>query len=294
MKEYTAAVVREGLGFGEGPRWHDGRLWYSDFYRHGIFSMAENGTDEVLEHEVPTQPSGLGWLPDGDLLSVSMTDQKVLRFHGREVTTFADISEHCVFWANDMVVSPTGYSYVGNFGFDLDARLAELGVERFVAEPPPSTTLVVLDPDGALIQVVPDMDFPNGTVITPDAATLIIGETFGSKLTAFDVHADGTLANRRVWAPLEMVASDGMCLDADGQIWFANALTRQCVRVREGGEITGTVQCSQRAFACMLGGEDRRTLFVMTAASSDRFEVAERTEGRIEAVRVDVAGAGTP
>jgi sugar lactone lactonase YvrE len=294
VKEYNAAVVREGLGFGEGPRWHDGRLWYSDFYRHGIFSMAADGSDEVLEHEVPTQPSGLGWLPGGDLLCVSMTDQKVLRFHDGDVTTFADISEFCVFWANDMVVSPTGYSYVGNFGFDLDARLAELGVERFMAEPPPSTNLVVLGPDGVIVQVVPDMDFPNGTVITPDGATLIIGETFGSKHTAFDIGADGTLANRRVWAPLEMAATDGMCLDAEGQIWFANALTHQCVRVAEGGEVTGTVHCSQRAFACMLGGDDRRTLFVMTAGSSDRFEIAERTEGRIEAVRVDVAGAGTP
>jgi sugar lactone lactonase YvrE len=256
--------------------------------------MAADGSDEVLEHEVPTQPSGLGWLPDGDLLSVSMTDQKVLRFHGTAVTTFADIAEHCVFWANDMVVSPTGYSYVGSFGFDLDARLAELGVERFIAEPPPSTNLVVLDPDGAIIQVVPDIDFPNGTVITPDGATLIIGETFGSKLTAFDVHDDGTLSNRRVWAPLEMAASDGMCLDAEGQIWFANALTRKCFRVAEGGEVTGQVECSQRAFACMLGGDDRRTLFVMTAGSSDRFEIADKTEGRIESVRVDVAGAGTP
>jgi sugar lactone lactonase YvrE len=294
MKEYTASVVREGLGFGEAPRWHEGRLWYSDFYRHGIYSMAEDGSDELLEHEVPTQPSGLGWLPNGDLLSVSMTDQKVLRFHDDQVSTFADISQYCVFWANDMIVSPTGYSYVGNFGFDLDARLAELGVERFLTEPPPTTNLVVLNAGGDVIQVVPDMAFPNGTVITPDGATLIVGETFGSQHTAFDVQADGTLANRRVWAPLERAATDGMCLDAEGQIWFANALSRQCVRVAEGGEVTGTVDCSKRAFACMLGGEDRRTLFVMTSGSSDRFEIAERTEGCIEAVRVDIAGAGTP
>jgi sugar lactone lactonase YvrE len=294
MKEFTSAVVREGLAFGEAPRWHEGRLWYSDFYRHGIFSMASDGSDERLEHEVLTQPSGLGWLPDGDLLCVSMIDQKVLRFHGEEVSTFADISEHCVFWANDMIVSPSGYSYVGNFGFDLDTRLAELGVERFIAEPPPTTNLVVLDPDGGVIQVVPDMAFPNGTVITPDDATLIVGETFGSKLTAFDVNDDGTLANRRVWAPLEMTASDGMCLDAEGQIWLANALTKQCVRVREGGEITATVNSSQTNYACMLGGEDRRTLYVMTGTSSDRFRIADQTDGRIEAVRVDVAGAGTP
>jgi sugar lactone lactonase YvrE len=294
VKEYVATTVREGLGFGEAPRWHEGRLWYSDFYRHGIFSMAEDGSDEVLEHEVPTQPSGLGWLPDGDLLCVSMTDQKVLRFHGDEVSTFADISGYCAFWANDMIVSPTGYSYVGNFGFDLDARLAELGLERFLAEPPPTTNLVVLNAEGDVIQVVPDMAFPNGTVITPDGATLIVGETFGAKHTAFDVNADGTLANRRLWAPLENAATDGMCLDAEGQIWFANALTRKCVRVREGGEVTATVECLQRAFACVLGGEDRRTLFIMTSGSSDRFVIADKTQGSIEAVRVDVAGAGTP
>jgi sugar lactone lactonase YvrE len=294
MKEYTATMVREGLGFGEAPRWHEGRLWFSDFYRHGIYSMAEDGSDEVLEHEVPTQPSGLGWLPNGDLLSVSMTDQKVLRFHDGQVSTFADISEHCVFWANDMIVSPTGYCYVGNFGFDLDARLAELGVERFFAEPPPPTNLVVLNAEGDVVQVVPDIAFPNGTVITPDGATLIIGETFGSKHTAFDVNADGTLANRRVWAQLENAATDGMCLDAEGQIWFANALTRRCVRVREGGEVTATAECLQRAYACVLGGEDRRTLFIMTSGSSNRFEIADKTQGSIEIVRVDVAGAGTP
>jgi sugar lactone lactonase YvrE len=294
MKEYNATVVREGLGFGEGPRWHEGRLWYSDFYRHGIFSMAADGSDEVLQHDVPTQPSGLGWLPGGDLLSASMTDMRVLRFHDDQVSTFADISEYCGFWANDMVVDTTGFSYVGNFGFDLDGRLAELGVERFIAEPPPTTNLVVLNPEGDIVQVVPDMAFPNGAVITPDGATLIVGETFGSRLTAFDIQRDGTLVNRRVWAPLENAASDGMCLDAEGQIWFANALTRQCVRVREGGEITGIVHCSKRAFACMLGGEDRDTLFVMTSGSSDRFEIADKTDACIEAVQVDVPGAGAP
>jgi sugar lactone lactonase YvrE len=294
MKEYNATVVRDGLGFGEAPRWHDGRLWFSDFYRHAIFSMAEDGSDEVLEHEVATQPSGLGWLPGGDLLCVSMIDQKVLRFHGDEVSTFADINEYCVFWANDMVVSPAGFSYVGNFGFDLDTRLAELGPERFFAEAPPTTNLVVLNPDGDVIQVVPDMAFPNGTVITPDGATLIIGETFGSRHSAFDIQGDGTLTNRRVWAAHEAVATDGMCLDAEGQIWFANAITKTCVRVKEGGEITAKVECSLRAYACMLGGADRRTLFIMTAGTSDRFRIAEKTEGRIECVRVEVAGAGSP
>jgi sugar lactone lactonase YvrE len=294
MKEYSAAVVREGLGFGEAPRWHDERLWYSDFYRHGIYSMKGDGSDEVLHHEVPTQPSGLGWLPDGDLLSVSMTDMKVLRFHGDAVSTFVDISEHCGFWANDMVVGTSGCSYVGNFGFDLDGRLRDLGVDRFLAEPPPTTNLVVLNVNGDVIQVVPDMAFPNGAVITPDGATLIVGETFGSRLSAFEIRGDGTLVNRRVWAPLERAATDGMCLDAEGQIWFANAISHQCVRMREGGEITGIVKCSKRAFACTLGGENRDTLFVMTSSSSDRIDIATKTDACIEAVRVDVAGAGVP
>jgi sugar lactone lactonase YvrE len=294
MKDYTAAVVREGLGFGEAPRWHDGRLWYSDFYRHGIYSMAGDGSDEVREHEVLTQPSGLGWLPDGDLVCVSMIDQKVLRFHDNEVSTFADISDYCVFWANDMTVSSAGFSYVGNFGFDLDGLLAELGVEKFLALSHPTTNLVVLDADGTVIQAVPDMSFPNGMVITPDESTLIVSETFASRLTAFDIGADGTLTNRRVWAPLENAASDGMCLDAEGQIWFANAITHQCVRVREGGEITATATCSQNAYACMLGGDDRQTLYVMTSGTSDRFKIADHRQSCIASVHVDVTGAGTP
>jgi sugar lactone lactonase YvrE len=294
VEEYTALVVRGSLGFGESPRWHEGRLWYSDFYRRAIYSMAADGTGEVLEHEIVTQPSGLGWLPNGDLLCVSMVDQRVVRFSDKKVSTFADISEYCTFWANDMVVSQIGYSYVGNFGFDLDTRLKELGVEAFLATPPPSTNLVVLDSDGNVVQVVPEMDFPNGTVITPDGSTLIIGETMGSRLTAFDINKDGTLGNRRVWAQFDFMATDGMCLDAQGQIWLANAVSKTCVRVKEGGEVTGTVNCTQNAYACMLGGEDRRNLYVMTAPTSDRFKIAELTRGRIEMVHVETPGAGLP
>jgi sugar lactone lactonase YvrE len=256
--------------------------------------MSADGSDERLEHEVVTQPSGLGWLPSGDLLCVSMTDQKVLRFHDGEVSVFADISEHCVFWANEMLVSSAGYSYVGNFGFDIDTRLEEMGLEAFIATPPPATTLVVLDPEGNVVQVVADLEFPNGTVITPDGATLIIGETMGSRLTAFDVGADGTLSNRRVWAQFEFTPTDGMCLDADGQIWYANAIAKQVTRVKEGGEVTATATTTQNSFACMLGGDDRRTLYVMTAPTSDRFKIADVTRGRIEMVQVETPGAGEP
>jgi sugar lactone lactonase YvrE len=294
MKDYTSRVIREGLSFGEGPRWHEGRLWYSDFYRHGVYSMALDGSNERLEHSVPTQPSGLGWLPNGDLLCVSATDCRILRFASGGVTTFADVSAHCDFWANDMVVSDTGFSYVGSFGFDLDTLLAEVGIEGLLASPPPTTNLVVLDPHGDVVQVIPDMAFPNGAVITPDGTTLIIGETMAFRLSAFDIAPDGTLSGRRVWAQMDFVATDGMCLDAEGQVWLANAVTSQCLRVAEGGEITATVSTSQTSFACMLGGDDRRSLFIMSAPSSDRFKIADVTLGRIEVVEVDVPGAGLP
>jgi sugar lactone lactonase YvrE len=292
MNSYTSNVIREGLSFGEGPRWHEGRLWFADFYRHGVFSIAGDGSDERLEHSVPSQPSGLGWLPDGDLLCVSATDQRVLRFSGSAESTFADISSYCSFWANDMVVSAAGYSYVGNFGFDLDTLLMEHGVEGLVTAP--STNLVVLDPGGKAIQTIPDMDFPNGSVITPDGKTLIVGETMAFRLTAFNIGGDGTLSNRRVWAQFEFVATDGMCLDADGQIWLANAISNTCLRVKEGGEITGEVTTTQTAFACMLGGGAGTTLYIMTAPSSDRFKIADVTDGRIEVAEVTTPGAGLP
>jgi sugar lactone lactonase YvrE len=293
MESYGAHPVRDGLTFGEGPRWHDERLWYSDFYRHAIFST-HDGTDERLELMVPNQPSGLGWLPDGDLLFVSMTDQRVMRRHDDASVLYCDISAYCGFWANDMVVSPTGYAYVGNFGFDLDLTLREIGPAGMMAAPPPTTNLVVIDPTGAVIQAVPDMDFPNGSVITPDGATLIVAETLKFRLSAFDVAADGTVSNRRVWAQLDFVAADGICLDADGQVWVANALAKQCLRVKEGGETTSVVETSDYAYACMLGGKDRKRLFVMTAPTSDRFKIADAFVGKIEAADVEVPGAGWP
>lgn len=294
MDQYTSHVIREGLSFGEGPRWREGRLWFSDFYRHGVFSMSADGAEERLEHAVPNQPSGLGWLANGDLLCVSATDHRVLRFSMGVESTFADISAYCGFWANDMIVSAKGFAYVGNFGFDLDTLLNEVGAEGLLASPPPTTNLVVLDPEGNVVQVVPDMAFPNGTVITPDGATLIVGETMAFRLSAFDINDDGTLTNRRVWAQLDFVATDGMCLDADGQIWLANALTNRCLRVKEGGELTGEVTTSQNAYACMLGGEARTTLYIMSAPTSDRFKIADVTLGRIETAEVTTPGAGLP
>lgn len=294
MDTYRSRVLREGLSFGEAPRWHDGRLWYSDFYRHAIFSLDEEGADERLEVLVPTQPSGLGWLPDGDLLYVSMTDQRVMRRHENASSLYCDIAPYCQFWANDMVVSSTGVAYVGNFGFDLDVMLRDIGPAGMLATPPPTTNLVVLEPEGRVLQVIDEMAFPNGSVITSDGATLIVAETMTFRLSAFDVAHDGSLSNRRVWAQLDFVAVDGICLDAEGQVWVANALTNQCLRIREGGEITGVVETSQHAFACMLAGPAREQLYVMTAPTSDRFKIADAVDGRLEVAEVAIAGAGLP
>ncbi len=292
METYESKVVAEGLGFGEGPRWREGRLWFSDFYRRAIFSVDANCADERLELSVPTQPSGLGWLPNGDLLFVSMTDQKVMRHSASQASVFADISEHCNFWANDMLVTKAGYSYVGNFGFDLDSLLMQVGVDGLLNNPPPSTNLVVLDPEGNIIQVVPDMHFPNGTVISQDQKTLIVGETLGFSYAAFDIASDGTLSNRRVWAPTGFALPDGNCIDQEGQIWFANPMhgANEVLRVSEGGEITARVATTQGAFACALGGPNLTTLYVLTCLSSDRFVIDGKTLGKIETVEVPVPG----
>jgi sugar lactone lactonase YvrE len=292
---YDATVVHTGLSFGEAPRWHDGRLWFSDFYRHGIYSLGDDG--ERLEHTVASQPSGLGWRADGTLLAVSMTDCSILAIGPKgDRTRHADLAEYCGYWANDLVVAPDGTAYAGNFGFPLDEWLVEHGVEALLTAPgPPTANLIVVAPDGSIRQVVGDMAFPNGAVLADDGRTLIIAETFGQRLSAFDVGDDGTLSNRRVFAQLEaLVFPDGICLDAERQVWIANAASRECLRVKEGGEVTARLATSLTSFACMLGGEDRRTLFAMTAPRSTTAAVATVREARIESCVVDVPGAGLP
>ena len=212
------------LAFPESPRWHDGALWFSDFYTRRVNRATPDGRVEMVV-EVPGQPSGLGWLPDGRLLVVSMNDRRLLRLDDGALTVVADLSALAPAPCNDMLVDAQGRAYIGNFGFDLQARA-----------PFASTSLIMVTPDAAARVVAKDMHFPNGTVLTPDGRTLIVGESYGQRLTAFDVRADGSLANRRVWAQLhgKGVGPDGICLDAEGAIWLASPVTREVLRVREG------------------------------------------------------------
>ena len=287
-----ATILTEGLYFGEGPRWHDGRLWFSDFYAHAVKSVGMDGVART-ELELDDQPSGLGWLPDGRLLLVSMGELKLLRQDPDGLKVHADLSEFSAHLCNDMVVDTTGRAWVGNFGFDLDALIEEQGVEDALANHP-STNLVRVDPDGSVHLASPDMHFPNGTVISADGKTLIVAETLSMCLTAFTIEADSSLSNRRVWAAVGMRAPDGICLDENGNVWVANALAAECVLVGEGGEILQTVETSQPCFACMLGGDDGRTLHMVTAQSSDKRAASVQATGKIEVVRVDAASAGCP
>lgn len=276
--------ILDGLSFGEGPRWRNDRLWFSDFYRHEVVTVTPDGQRETV-FEVAEQPSGLGWLPNGDLLVVSMLDRRLLRWDGRWPSTHADLSELVASPCNDMVVDADGRAYVGNFGFD-----------RHAGEPFAETTMIVVEPDGRPSVGAENLAFPNGAVITGDGNTLIVGETMANRLTAFDRDpGTGQLGNRRVWADLGHNLPDGICLDAEGAIWVADPRNGQVFRVLEGGEVTDRIGCGpgRHAFACMLGGSDRRTLFVVTNETSGPPAAATRN-GRIESVTVAVPGDGWP
>jgi sugar lactone lactonase YvrE len=287
-----ARVLASGLYFGEGPRWHAGRLWFSDFYDHAVKSVDESGGLRT-EIEIDDQPSGLGWLPDGRLVVVAMHRRQVLRVDPDGVSVHADLSAIATWHANDMVVDRQGRAYVGNFGFELDQALKARGVESVIADHP-TARLARVDPDGRVHVAAEDLHFPNGCVITPDGSTLIVAETLAMRLTAFDIGPDGSLSNRRVWATLGMRAPDGICLDAAGHVWVANAIAPECVLVAPGGEVIATVETAQPCFACMLGGPQRRTLFMMTAPSSMAEVVSAARQGQIEYLEVAVAGAGWP
>jgi sugar lactone lactonase YvrE len=286
-------VLAEGIYFGEGPRWHQGRLWFSDFHAHAVMSVSLAG-DLRLEMEIDDQPSGLGWMPDGSMLVVSGVKRQVLR-RGLDgsVSVHADLSGVASFHCNDMVVDAGGGAYVGNFGFDLDAELQARGVDSVIAEHP-TANLIRVAAGGEVSVAAWGMHFPNGSVITPDGKTLIVGETLSGALTAFDIGADGALGNRRMWASTWPYVPDGIALDAGGNVWIANPIGPQCVLIAEGGAVLEVVDAGQPCFACMLGGEDGRSLFMLTAKSSDAHEAAKAPLGKLLVATVDVPHAGWP
>ncbi len=290
---WAARILCEDIYFGEGPRWHDGRLWFSDFFAHAVKSVSLKG-DLRTEFEIDDQPSGLGWMPDGSLLVVSMKKRQVLRrTRDGEMRVHADLGAIAAFHCNDMVVDAVGRAYVGNFGFDLDAALAARGPERVVADHPTAKLACVL-PDGTVRVAASNLHFPNGTVITPDGRTLILGETLAGCLTAFDIGADGALTNRRLWASTLPRLPDGIALDAEGAIWIASPLSPECVRIAAGGRVLEVIDTGQNCFACMLGGDDGRTLFMLTAETSVGTEAGALPKGRIAIATVDAPHAGRP
>jgi sugar lactone lactonase YvrE len=286
MAELTTLMT--GISLGESPRWHDGRLWFSDMYDHAVKTVDAAGTVEVAV-TVPGRPSGLGWLPDGRLLIVSMEERQLLRVEGGELVVHADLSQLAEFHCNDMVVDETGRAYVGNFGFDLHEaeRTHDFSAAR-------SASMVVVEPDGTCRVAATDLAFPNGTVITPDGATLIVGESMGRCLTAFDRAADGSLSNRRVWADVSPRLPDGICLDAEGAIWIANPFAPECVRIAEGGEVLQVVETEDPTYACMLGGPTGTTLHILTAAQSLPEQCIAAATGAVCVIEVGVPGAGRP
>ncbi|MFD9741146.1 SMP-30/gluconolactonase/LRE family protein [Umezawaea sp. NPDC059074] len=283
-------VLLDGLHFGEAPRHGpDGRFYFSDFYEKAVFTVdLETGEKQVV-CSLPGQPSGLGWLPDGRLLVVSMLDRTVRRLEPNGVLALhADLFDIATFHANDMLVDARGRAYVGNFGFDLHKKINEDGIGALLdpSYDPQGTPLALVEPDGTTRIAAEDMKFPNGTVLLPNG-TLLVAETLAYRLTAFDVAEDGSLSNRRVWADLRehVIAPDGICVDAEGGVWVATALQPAVVRIVEGGTITDRVETGQISYAVGLSGT---TLVVCTAPTSDPDVVGKQHVGRLETVQVKV------
>ena len=292
------ATLVDGLSFTECPRWHDGRLYVSDRYTRCILTIAIDGRVETYA-QTPGLPAGLGFLPDGRLLITSMRDRKVLRREqDGSLVEHADLSALAPGELNDMLFDHEGRAWVGNFGFDL-----------FGGAPACSTVLICVEPDGAATVAANGLFFPNGAVLTPDGGTFIIAETLANRLSAYTV-SDGSLTDRRTWAAFGNspettevarivneadVVPDGICLDAEGAVWVADVTKQRLIRVAEGGAILEELKTNGMcAFACMLGGDDGRTLFACAAPTFDETEAARHHRSSILFTRVAVPHAGLP
>ena len=290
---YEPRVLVDGLGFPEDPRWHDGYLWFSDMEAKAVMRVDLEGNLEKVV-DVEGTPSGLGWLPSGDLLVVSMADRRLLRLTDNGLVEMANMWDLASFNCNDMVVNEDGRAYIGNFGFDFEAMA-----------PFSPGEIISVSPNGEPQVVAKELAFPNGMVITPDGKTLIVSETLGERLTAFDIEPSGELGHRRTWAELEKMTPDGITIDAEGAVWVPSPVSRGVFRVLEGGEITDKVPLETQAYACTLGGAERNTLFITTSGPlSQLFEIMElplemddvneTVGGRIEYCPVEIPGGGRP
>jgi sugar lactone lactonase YvrE len=275
-------LLLRDLSFPEGPRWHQGALWFSDFYTQLVQSVDLQG--RVQSHAtVPQRPSGLGFMPDGTPLVVSMLDKQVLAIRSDGLKSVADLRRHAGGPCNDMVVDRQGRAYVGNFGYDKNNGEA--------ARP---ARLLRVDPDGTITPTGSELTFPNGMVITPDGRRLIVGETFAHRVSMFDIAEDGSLGNHRLFAEIEGCNPDGIALDAKGAVWVSDPAGCRLIRVFEGGRIAREIPLGPRgAYACVFGGPSRKTLFVLTNTGSGP-AMADKRDGRVEYFEVDVPGAGIP
>lgn len=266
-----APVLLDGLGIPESPRWHDNQLWFCNWTTGDILAVGADGTAAVMARVETTVPYSIDWLPDGTLLVVSGQEKCLLRRDiDGSLVTYADLSAFgSVF--NEIVVDAVGNVFVNG------------------------DNVVVVHPDGSCAEVADGLRFGNGMAVTPDGRTLIVAESHGGCLTAFTIGVDGTLSDRRVWADLGGDAPDGICIDAEGAVWYASVPGRHCVRVREGGEVLQRVDVDRGAFACMLGGDDGASLFIAAAQwkGMDAIGDGGRT-GRVLVAQVDVPHAGFP
>jgi len=247
-------MLSEGLAFGESPRWHDGRLWVADWGAREILAVdLEGGSEVMLRLDLPSfQAICFDWLPGGRLLVVSSREGLLLRSEdGGSLARHADLSDLSEYGWNEIVVDGRGNAYVNEAGFDFPGGEFAPG------------TIALVTPDGSARRVADGIAFPNGMAVMPDNSTLIVAESYGRKLTAFDIAEDGSLSNGRVWAELGDGVPDGICVDTEGAVWYGDVPNKRCVRVRQGGQILQEIDLDRGCFACMLGGDDGMTLFMV-------------------------------
>jgi sugar lactone lactonase YvrE len=282
-------VLVDTVRFPECPRWHDGKLWFSDFFARRVMSVDLSGNVQMVA-QLEDMPGGLGWTPEGRLLIVSAFARRLLQLEDGELVEVADLSALVNYPNNDLVVDGQGRAYIGNMGYVFGQGTPQPG------------PILLVTPEGNARVVAEGLAFPNGMVITPDRQNLIVAESHAARLTAFHIEPDGSLSHRRAWAQFEdfgnygatpgQITPDGICLDTDQAVWVASPNTRDVLRVKEGAQITDRLPLSTIPVACMLGGEDRRTLFIATTESQDPTD--RQARGRIETIQVAVVGAGLP